>query len=147
MSSLFPVRRGNLSHFDRDFDRIFESFFDAPLFNRKSRLNYVSSPQANVLKGDEGFTIELAAPGLSRDEFNITVENSVLTISANSEDTKEYKDKLTSQEYAYSAFSRSWTLPEGVNSEMITARYEAGILSVSLPVETSKSKKLKVEIL
>lgn len=153
MSTLFPIsRRGVLSSFDRDFNDIFNSFFESPSFltspSRQRSPSFVSTPLANVHKTAEGYTIALAAPGCSRDDFNVDVDNNVLTVSVTNEDEGLRNDSpSTLQEYSYSSFSRSWTLPDGVKLKSIDARYEAGILTLELPVEDEENgKKLIVNV-
>ena len=103
-------------------------------------------PRANVLSEDSGYTIELAAPGFSRGDFDIEVNDDVLTISVSSEDNKEYTNKLTRREFVYSSFSRSWSLPKGTFVERIEAEYQAGILNVSIPMENKKSPNRKIQV-
>ena len=91
MSNLFPatIRNG----FDREFDTLINSFFGPVVNSRNSRFtNVATTPRANVIKQAEGFTIELAAPGFSRDEFDIGVDNGVLSIQVGTSDLAEYID-------------------------------------------------------
>ena len=145
MSNLFPatIRNG----FDREFDTLINSFFGPVVNSRNSRFtNVATTPRANVIKQAEGFTIELAAPGFSRDEFDIGVDNGVLSIQVGTSDTAEYTDQLTSQEFAYSSFTRSWTLPKDVAAEAISARYDAGILYVTVPTTGNTNNKIVIDV-
>lgn len=153
MNTLFPVTRfgtgANIPNLLEEFDNMFNSLL-TPVRGRRSATRSLDQaatiPRANVLKMDSGYSIELAAPGFSRDDFSINVEGNLLTISVNSEDTKDYLSRLTAQEYSLSSFSRTWTLPEMVNMQAIDARYEAGILSVDIPVEGRQEQSLKIEV-
>jgi HSP20 family protein len=102
-------------------------------------------PAVNVNESDSKFEIEVAAPGLTKKDFNITVDNGVLTISSEREEEKEDKKKdYTRREFSYSAFSRSFTMPENVNQEDIKASYEDGILRLHVAkkdLEKIKSRK------
>ena len=145
MSNLFPatIRNG----FDREFDTLINSFFGPVVNSRNSRFtNVATTPRANVIKQAEGFTIELAAPGFSRDEFDIGVDNGVLSIHVGTSDTAEYTDQLTSQEFAYSSFTRSWTLPKDAATEAISARYDAGILYVTVPTTGNTNNKIVIDV-
>jgi HSP20 family protein len=91
-------------------------------------------PAVNVTEDKNEYLVSLAAPGMKKDDFRIDVDGNMLTISSEKEDTKEEKDKkYTRKEYNYSSFSRSFTLPNEVNMEKIDARYEDGVLKISLP--------------
>lgn len=97
-------------------------------------------PPANVSENEKGYTIELAAPGFSRDDFEISAEDGRLTISMK-EGSSASKDKYLSQEFGFAReFTRSWTLPSTVDAGTISARYEAGILSVDVPTGKKKSR-------
>lgn len=119
-------------------------FFDDRLFD-SDWLRKQSMPAVNVNESDSKFEIEVAAPGLTKKDFNITVDNGVLTISSEKEEEKEDKKKdYTRREFSYSAFSRSFTMPENVNQEDIKASYEDGILRLHVAkkdVEKIKSRK------
>jgi HSP20 family protein len=105
-------------------------------------------PAVNVRELKDMYLIELAAPGLNKNDFNIEVENGVLMISAEHKDEKEEKDdKYTRKEFSYNKFMRSFTLPENVKADAIKALYEDGLLKVEVPLlETKVMKTKKVEI-
>ena len=102
----------------------------------------ISVPAVNVTENTKDFKLSLAAPGLKKDDFKIDVDGNMLTIS--SETGEEKDEKYTKKEYSYSAFSRSFTLPEGVNKEKIEAAYENGILRLVLP-KSDESQKASVK--
>lgn len=105
--------------------------FDLDLF--PSRLG-INVPSANVTETAKEFRIELAAPGLERKDFNVEVENHTLKISAEKEEEKKEKDgEYSRREYSFNSFSRSFTLPENVKEGNIDAKYENGVLKVSVP--------------
>ena len=108
-------------------------FFDSDRFFDSDWMKHQSVPAVNVRETDKGFEIELAAPGLSKKDFQITVENHVLTISSERKEEKEEKGKaFTRKEFSYSSFSRSFALPENVKEEGINAVYEDGVLKLGL---------------
>ena len=92
-------------------------------------------PAVNVMETNDGYTIEVAAPGMKRNDFNLELQNNVLTISANVESKKEENDDgYMRREFNYQSFQRSFSLPEHkVEGDKITARYNDGILLVSIP--------------
>ncbi len=118
--------------FDRD---IFD--FDKGLFPSLG----VNTPSVNIKETPKEYLLELAAPGLERKDFNIEIKNGMLCISSEKEEEKKEEDGYYRREYSYNSFSRSFTLPENVKEEKIDARYENGILRVSLP----KTKETPVE--
>ena len=105
-------------------------------------------PDANIIENDKDFKIELAAPGLERKDFKVEVENGVLSISAEKEEEKkEDRKNYRRREFSYNAFSRSFTLPDNSLPEKIDAKYDNGILHLTLPkkeISISKPKEIKV---
>ena len=91
-------------------------------------------PAMNVKEKEELFEIEIAAPGFTKNDFEISIENGLLKISAeNSEEMKKEEDNFTRREFNYNSFFRSFTLPDNVNEEeMIDATYKRGILKLVL---------------
>jgi len=91
-------------------------------------------PAVNITENKDEYKVALAVPGMKKDDFNIDIDGNMLTISSEKEETKEEKDKkFTRKEYNFSSFSRSFTLPDEVNKEKIEAKYEDGVLKLSLP--------------
>ena len=104
-------------------------------------------PQVNITENKDEYMVSLAAPGMKKDDFKIDVNGNMLTISSEKEENKEEKDKkFTRREYSYSSFSRSFTLPDEVNKEKIEARYEDGVLKLSLPRKEDVKKNLTKSI-
>jgi HSP20 family protein len=104
-------------------------------------LNPVTIPAVNISENKERFDVTIAAPGMKKDDFNIDVDGNTLTISAETREEKEEKEnRYTRKEYSYSSFSRSFSLPDGVNKDKIDASYDNGILKLSLP-KTEEAKK------
>lgn len=98
-------------------------------------------PAVNVTDKQDHYEVTLAAPGLNKEDFKVDVDNHLMTISAAKEENKEDKDKTyTRREYNYSSFSRSFSLPDEVVKEQITAQYTNGILSLNLPKKQSSKQ-------
>lgn len=110
-----------------------KDFFDLDTDLFPSRLG-INVPTANITETPKEYKVELAAPGLERKDFNVEVNNHTLTISAEREEQKDEKDGTYSRkEYSFNSFSRSFALPENVKEGNIDAKYENGVLKVSIP--------------
>lgn len=124
---------------------LLSDFFDNDRFFDADWLRKQSVPAVNVKETEKTFEIEVAAPGLTKKDFHISVDNGMLTISSEKQEEKEEKDKnYTRKEFSYSSFSRSFTLPENVNEEDVKAYYEDGILKLHVAkkmIGTAKPKK------
>ena len=147
MHSIFPITRKNYyNDLDSEIDNLLGAFF-SPIRRRGETASFTNIPRANVAKNDEGYTIELAVPGMSREDFNISVENNTLTVSSAVENVQsDVEDMYSSKEFSFSSFSRSWTLPKGASANSIGARYDAGILLVHVPVSGEETRKLTISI-
>lgn len=121
---------------------LFSDFFGTSLLDRDisdlseffpSRLG-LNVPTANITETPKEYKVELAAPGLERKDFNVEVDNHTLKISAEKEEEKTEKEgEYSRREYSFNSFSRSFTLPENVKEGNIDAKYENGVLKVSIP--------------
>ena len=122
-------------------------FFDNDRFFDSDWLKKQSVPAVNVKETEKNFEIEVAAPGLNKKDFKITVDNGVLTISSEKKEEKEQKEKdYTRKEFSYSSFSRSFSLPENVNEDAVQANYEDGLLKLSVAKKTITPPKNKKAI-
>jgi HSP20 family protein len=109
-------------------------------------------PSINIKEEKDSYKIEMAAPGLKKEDFNISIDGDILTISSEKESEKTEggeSDNFSRREYNYSSFSRSLSLPDHVESSKIAAKYEDGILRLSVPKKASgeenNGKKIKVD--
>jgi len=143
LSSLFSDWLRPDTLFDRDF-------FDVEPGLLPVRLG-VNVPSVNIKETAKEFTLEVAAPGLERKDFNIEVDQGNLKISAEKEEKKEEKkgeNGYSRKEYSYNSFMRSFTLPENVKDGEIDAKYENGILVIHIPkakeTPTKAVKKIAV---
>lgn len=99
-------------------------------------------PATNICEGDDEFVIEVAAPGMKKSDFEVNVDNVILTISYDFKKENEKKDgNYTHREFGYSSFKRSFTLPDAVNGDKVSAKYNEGILFVNLPKKEEAKKK------
>lgn len=114
--------------------------FDDAFFN--GRMNV---PPVNIAETHDQFRLELSVPGMNKDDFKVDIEQGILTISSereeeHTENSKEYKR----QEFSYSSFSRSFTLPDNADENKINAKYDNGVLQVTInkkDVSLSQPKK------
>lgn len=139
----------SLVKFSNQMPSLFDRFFENDMFDWSNR-NYSNTnttlPAVNIKEDKEGFEVEMSAPGFEKGDFKIELNNSLLTISSEKKIEKETKEgqQFTRREFSYQSFSRSFTIPETVEGEKIVAKYENGILSVSIPKkEEAKPKPVK----
>ncbi len=124
------------------------SFFDEFLTNQltkvENQVKYVV-PAVNIKENDKEVIIDVAAPGLSKEDFEISVENNTLTISAHKEIKEEEKESnFVKKEFGFEKFQRSFTLPEDIfDVENIKATYKDGILEIIVPKKEEEQKKVK----
>jgi HSP20 family protein len=112
--------------FNHFFNRSIGDFIGSDVVN--------SYPAVNIHETNENFLIELAAPGLSKEDFQIQLEKNQLRVSAKKENGQaEEGTNYTRREFSYSTFKRSFTLPDTVDSENINANYEHGVLYLAIP--------------
>jgi HSP20 family protein len=122
------------------------------LFNEKLILEDNWLPAINVKENKDDFEIEVAAPGFSKKDFEVTITDNVLNIKAeNKKEMEEKKDDYSRREFYYNSFERSFTLPNTVNLEKkIKANYENGVLKIHLDkLETKEVDEhmKKIEVL
>ena len=148
------------------FNSLFNDFFDVDRFFPQMSMSPAmqqmrQSPAVNIIENDSEFRIEVQAPGMKKEDFNIDMEENRLTISAErkyeheeSSDDKEKggkgksgkgkgqaNERYTRREFGYSQFSRSFMLPENVDPERIEANYQDGILNLTLPKREEEQQR------
>ncbi len=124
------VRRTN-----RNFDSLLNNFMGGDFYMNSNGMycGSQSLPAVNILENDDQYQIEIAAAGLNKEDFNIEFNNGKLKVSAQKSD-KEEQVKYTTREFNYAGFSRSFSIPkQKINDEAISAAYENGVLTISLP--------------
>ncbi len=124
---------------------LFEDFFTNDWLGGTTNVSRIgfNTPAVNVKETDENFILELASPGFVKEDFNIELDNDVLTISSEITTEKETKEegKYTRKEFNYSTFKRSFNLPDTVDGTRIEASYENGMLLAVLP----KKEEAKIQ--
>ena len=132
------------------FPKWVDHFFRDDDFANSNWPREMASPAVNVKETDNMFELEVAVPGMKRDDFILEVKEGMLFISAKCESEKEEKeDDYTRKEFNFSSFKRSFWLPENVVAEEIKANYKEGILLIELPKakinKTEPSKFIQIE--
>jgi len=139
------LARRNENYFPTFFDRFWNNdLMDWNLTNFSESNS--SLPAVNVKETNDEYLIEVAAPGMVKDDFKINLHNNVLTVSSEKkEEREEEKQNYTRKEFSYQSFQRSFTVPENnVESDKIEAAYSEGILKITLPKrEEVKPKPLR----
>lgn len=119
--------------------RFFDDFFLRDMFDwdfKNNSLTNTTLPSVNIIESHDSFMVEMAAPGMVKDDFIIELDNEVLTISSEKEmsDNLEEGDTYTRREFSYQAFKRTFHLPKTVvDASKINASYKDGVLRVSIP--------------
>jgi HSP20 family protein len=130
---MLPVFRG------RNLPDFFDEFFNSNLLpNFVEEGAWKSTPAVNIFENNEKFEIEVAAPGLEKEDFKIDLKNDHLVIYSEKKDKKEEKErgKVVRSEFKYSSFQRSFALPQEVDIAGIKASHKNGVLTVELPKKT-----------
>lgn len=128
------------------------SFFD-DIYNKDLMSNIAkgtSIPAVNISEEKESFNLEIAAPGMKKDDFKINLEGKEISISSEKKEEKEVADKkVTRKEFSFTSFYRSFRLPENVATDKILATYTDGILKVEIPKmsipEAEKMKQIHIK--
>lgn len=136
---MLPVKNQLLPNVSRFFDDDWNSLFDWK--NRNYSDHAATLPSVNIKETKDEFLVELAAPGMTKEDFSIELNNDVLTIKSEQLEQRENED-YTRREFNYSTFQRSFNLnKQVVNDAKIKACYADGILKLSLPKKEEAKEK------
>ena len=120
----------------RNVPSLFDDFFGSNFWNDLyERSGYKGTPGVNVYEGKDSYEIEVAAPGLEKDDFRIDLKDNVLTVSSERKEEKEKKEgnRVVCCEFNYASFSRSFQLPDGIDINKASAGHKNGVLKITLP--------------
>jgi HSP20 family protein len=139
------IKNNNTRNLNNVIDEIFNSF--PSTWGSDSRNE--STVPVNILETADAFLIELSAPGRTKEDFIISIEKGILSVSFEQKKESENKEyKIVKREFASQSFKRSFSINEKINTEAIVARYENGILYVTLPKkEEVKNTPKKIEVI
>jgi HSP20 family protein len=135
-----PLLLSNLLH---------EDWLDSTLGNLRTGMS--SLPAANIRETNEDYRIELAAPGMQKEDFTVELNDEVLTISAQADVNREKEERIyTRKEFSYHAFQRSFNVArERIDAERISARYQDGVLEIIVPkreeVKAKTAKQISIQ--
>ena len=129
--------------FTQEFDRLFNTLFTGPR-NGGSPQRWV--PAMDLVEAEDHFVLKADLPGLSEDDVAIEVQDNVLTISGSRQAEHERKEKGWYRlERSYGQFSRSLTLPDGVDADKVEANFDRGVLEVRVPKpEERKPRRISI---
>ena len=127
------------------FPTFFDDFFTKDFFDWNDK-NFAkvgtTLPSVNLKETDKDFRIDLAVPGMKKDDFKVEMQNGILTISSEKKEEKEEKDNegnYLRREFSYEAFSRSFSMPENAKEDSIVAAYKDGILNIKIGKKEPKA--------
>ena len=128
------------------FSNLIDRFFNDSLA-RSGGSAYSFVPRVDILEEDKSFEIHVAVPGMNKEDFKIGLNDNYLTISGERKNSREKKENnFQSVEIQYGTFSRSFTLPENVDANGISAKYVNGILEVIIPKDEKKIVKSTIKV-
>ena len=127
------------------FNDVFDSIFNDTFFADRM---VARVPAANISESADHYHVELAAPGLKKEDFKLNLERNVLSISVEQRTEDKQEDRsYAKREYTYSSFVRSFTLPESADENGIQATYNDGVLAIAIPKrEEAKTVSRQIEI-
>ena len=135
------------------FPSIFSDFFDnddfwgvrSPMMRQQPNV-----PAANIRETDKAYVIEMATPGIPKENINVEVENDMLTISGENrqEQTEENNEngRYTRREFSYSSFNRSFKLPPNVKADDVKAQVNNGVVNITLPKTEEQRNKRRIKL-
>jgi HSP20 family protein len=128
------------------FSNLIDRFFNESLA-RTGGSAYSFVPRVDVIETEKAFEIHMAVPGMNKEDFNIDLKDNYLNVSGERKFTNEKKEKnFYSIETQYGAFSRSFSLPEHVDTGKISATYVNGILEITVPKDEKKALKTTIKV-
>lgn len=136
------ITKFNPAHPSDSIGKWIDNLFTTTLADVIGSDNMLSSPSVNIIEQDTHFLLQLAAPGLTRNDFNINIENDRLVISAEKRSEKEETlGRYTRREFSYGSFNRSFQIDDNINRDGISAAYEDGVLKLTLPKREETARK------
>ena len=151
MSNLVLSRNGRLARRNRSAFEPFPTLSNLlqEMLGEDSTTSFSSNfnegltmPKVNIRENDESFQVDMAVPGFKKENFDLRVENEVLSISAEiNNEEEESKENFSRREFGYASFKRTFILPETIEGDKIKAPYKDGILHVALPKKEEAKPK------
>lgn len=128
------------------FSSLIDGFFkDSVTRSGGSTFSFV--PRVDILEDEKGYDVQVAVPGMNKEDFKLDLDDNVLTVSGERKMSRESKNNgVHSVETQYGTFARSFTLPEDVDSAKINAKYNNGILEIRIPKDEKKAVKTTIKV-
>lgn len=121
----------------------FLSGFEDEVFNKRQAMKF-SKVAVNIIERNDDYVVEMAVPGINKDDIHIELDGNKLSIRGEVKESKEEsEDNYTLREFSYGEFTRSFTLPKDVDAQNIEADYKDGVLKVFVPKPEAKKKIVK----
>ena len=138
------IRYSSKDYVPATFSSLIDQFFNDAI-TRSGGSSF--QPSVDIVENDTTFELHLAVPGVSKEDFKIEAVDNVLTVSGERKYSNERKEaNYRSVETQFGAFSRSFALPENVDSAKINAKYNSGILEVTIPKDEKKEVKTTIKV-
>jgi HSP20 family protein len=127
---------------------LFDDFFTRDLWNNNNSnsATNISIPAVNIRENNDHYMVEVAAPGMSKEDFRVELDGNLLTISSEKNETSEQKEgeRYTRREFSYQSFERSFQLHKDVvDADRIEAKYENGVLHLVIPKKEEVKQKTR----
>jgi HSP20 family protein len=143
--NLIKYNNGRTEVFPASFNDLLDRFFMDTNYDNTQPEKF--NPGVDILESEKAFELHIAVPGFNKDSFNIEVEDNNLIVSGERQFDKENSDRhFKTVQTSYGAFRKSFVLPEIVDSSKIDAKYNNGILEVTLPKDKAKTLKTIVKV-
>ena len=143
--SLVKYRNGARGYYPSNTGGLLERFFNDSLYDNTQVQNFI--PEVDVLESEKTYELHIAVPGFKKDNFNLEVDDNLLTVSGERKFEEKQEDKtFKSIQTSYGSFSRTFTLPDNVDATKIEAHYNDGILEVIVPKDESKIIKTNIKV-
>lgn len=130
----------------RHIDRMFNDFFSFPTVWAEQDSDFI--PRVNIVDGKDSISLTFELPGMKKEDIKVTVKDNILNVSGKREFSEEKKEEnYVRTEISTGSFCRTFTLPDTVNSEKVSADYKDGMLTVKLAkLEEVKPKEIDVQV-
>ena len=143
--SIVKYRNGAKGYYPTNMGGLLERFFNDSLYDNMQEENF--SPAVDMLESDKSFELHFAVPGFEKENFELNVDDKILTVSGE----RKYEDEKSGKTFktvrtSFGSFRRSFTLPENVAATKIEAQYKNGILEVVIPKDETKIVKSTIKV-
>jgi HSP20 family protein len=141
---------GEINTIQNEMNRLFNTLFDQPAYGGRASGNGARRwiPAMDLVEADDHYILRADLPGLSDEDVNVELQDNVLTVSGERKPEEEaHRDGFYRLERAFGAFSRSLTLPEGINPEGVQAHFDRGVLEITIPKpEQKKPRQVQIKL-